>query len=302
MVCKNPYVTGKVAFGCGKCTPCVVRKKREWQNRIILESTQHEQNAFVTLTYDHENLPLDESGFACLRPKDVTDFLKRLRASVAPHRLRYYLCGEYGGKLKRPHYHLALFGWPPCAKGKSHFVDGHCCPNCDSLHKTWGKGHVVVGTLTADSAGYIAKYITKHETTAECDFPGFPQPYSRMSRRPGLGYSAMFDIASTLLEYDLEKTLEDVPGVIKISGRMLPLGKYLKSNLRKMIGRDEKTPPAVLQAIEEELQPMYEAAYATAPVGSKAFLFKQMIIDRDEGKIGRIDNYHFNDVQKRNKV
>lgn len=301
MVCKNPYVREGLAFGCGQCMPCRVRKTREWQNRIILESTQHDQSSFVTLTYDPEKLPAD--GF--LKPAHTRDWLKRIRTRLAPIRLRFYLCGEYGTKTNRPHYHAILFGYPNCSNprsptpGKSHFVDGHCCPNCDLLRDTWGHGNIISGTVTPESAGYVAKYVTKFNTSDQP--PGWVKPYNRMSLKPGLGYSAMFDIASTLLEYDLEKVLEDVPGVTKHQNATLPLGRYLKKHLRTMIGRDEKTPITVLENYREELRPVQEASYASAPAGSKAFAFKQALIDLNQGKITRMDTYAFNHEQKRKR-
>ena len=46
-----------VPFGCGQCLPCRVNKRRLWTNRIMLESMCHDDNAFVTLTYNDDNIP-----------------------------------------------------------------------------------------------------------------------------------------------------------------------------------------------------------------------------------------------------
>jgi len=66
----------------------------------MLESLCHEDNAFITLTYDNENLPEN----ATLVPKDLKDFQKRLRYH-ANIDLRFFSVGEYGEKTQRPHYH-----------------------------------------------------------------------------------------------------------------------------------------------------------------------------------------------------
>lgn len=55
----------------------------------MLEAMCHENSAFVTLTYEDGKLPEGAS----LNPKDAQDWLKRLRESVSPRKLRFYLVG-----------------------------------------------------------------------------------------------------------------------------------------------------------------------------------------------------------------
>lgn len=55
--------------------------------------------SFVTLTYDNDSLPGD-SG---LHKEDFQRFMKRLR-KYSGYDLKYFACGEYGGRFKRPHY------------------------------------------------------------------------------------------------------------------------------------------------------------------------------------------------------
>ena len=89
---------------CGKCLACRLNHAKEWAVRCMLESLYHDENYFVTLTYDDEHLPVDGK----LHKKHYQDFLKRLRASSGC--FRYFGCGEYGSLNKRPHYHFVLFG------------------------------------------------------------------------------------------------------------------------------------------------------------------------------------------------
>ena len=153
MNCKKPYTQGVHVFGCGQCLPCRINRRRIWQARLVLESLMHEHSAFVTLTYDEENLPKDNS----LNPKEFQKWIKRLRKEYSPKKLRYFGVGEYGDKSDRPHYHAILYGVEPCWKGQSMFdKEGQCCPPCDRISKTWGKGLVFIGTVTPDSAGYCS--------------------------------------------------------------------------------------------------------------------------------------------------
>ena len=41
---------------CGHCIGCRLEYSRQWANRCLLEMQQHEQNCFITLTYDDEHI------------------------------------------------------------------------------------------------------------------------------------------------------------------------------------------------------------------------------------------------------
>ena len=101
------FKTGEVfepfEVGCGKCTECINLHKITWQHRLEDEKKCHEKSCFITLTYAETD--------GNLHPEDLTKFIKRLRKVVAPVKVRYYACGEYGSKGKRPHYHLVIFGY-----------------------------------------------------------------------------------------------------------------------------------------------------------------------------------------------
>lgn len=267
MKCEHPYVKGPHAFACGLCLPCRIKRRSEWTHRLMLEATQHKNSAFVTLTYADDNLTFVR-GLATLVPADLRDWLKRLRFQLPPKSLRFYAVGEYGDGNQRPHYHVALFGYPHCLRGstrKDYLADGNaCCSPCNLIHNTWGLGGVDVGTLTSSSARYVAGYIEKKLT--RFDDPrlnGRHPEFSRMSNQNGgIGLGAMHDVASSFLQFNLEKREADVPSALR-SGKStyLPLGKYLRKNLRKMVGFDENTPPEILAEYEAEVQALYDAAF-----------------------------------------
>ena len=82
-----------------------------WALRCMHEAKLHDRNCFVTLTYDDLHLPPHGS----LRYRDIQLFHKKLRRRVGA--FRFFLCGEYGEQLGRPHYHACYFGmFPPDAK------------------------------------------------------------------------------------------------------------------------------------------------------------------------------------------
>lgn len=250
----------------------------------MLEAAQHDENAFVTLTYDDEHYP--EGG--SLSPSDLRNYLKRLRFALAPKRIRYFAAGEYGDKSDHPHYHLALFGTPSCRNGVTRVsrTGKECCDVCTLHRNTWGKGHTFLGSLTDQSAAYIVGYVVKKTLNpkGEEELAGRHPEFARMSNRPGLGAGIADEIASTILEHRLEDVIEDVPLAIRTGQRIMPLGKYLRRRLRARIGRDVKAPETILDKMEEEVRPLREAAFASARPHFKEIAFREALIEKEYGK------------------
>lgn len=151
------------------------------------------ESSFITLTYDAEHLPKDWG----LHVSEWQDFAKRLRHLVGP--FRYYMCGEYGEKNSRPHFHAILFGIDfaeeriPIGKNKQ----GNMKYITPTLMKAWKQGDSVLGTLTPQSAAYVAKYTIVKNYKAETD-PRFNRTdgikhwrvrpeFATMSLKPGIG-------------------------------------------------------------------------------------------------------------------
>lgn len=173
------------------------------------EASLHSQNCFVTLTYGRDMLPKNGS----LEHRDFQLFMKRLRklGALRPKgvvsealrpdgNIRFYMCGEYGPKTLRPHYHACLFGVDfrsdrvPLGKSGSGFV----YYESPTLSKLWPHGRASVQDLTRETAGYTARYIMKkalgesaESTYSRVDSDGVivqvAPEYSRMSLRPGIG-------------------------------------------------------------------------------------------------------------------
>lgn len=236
----------------------------------MLEAAQQKDNAFVTLTYDDEHLPKDGS----LSRKELQDFLKRFRKSIEPMRVRYYGVGEYGDNSKRPHYHLALFGYPTCAhlRTRGHVMP-NCCTFCNHVHRVWGKGNVYLGSVEPSSASYIAGYVTKKWTKdGDPRLEGKRPEFGCMSLRPGIGAGMMHDLASTLLEFGLDKKLDDVPGILQHGMKKYPIGRYLKRLLRELIGKEKNAPKSVMVEGRARLQGLRDRAFSSSTSFKAALL------------------------------
>jgi len=220
MTCYYPntaYVTGTrstgtkiIAFGlpksgdqesfllpCGQCHGCRLDRSIMWAARCMHEAQLHDDNQFITLTYDQE--PLDGS----LNPPDFTKFMKRYRKSLGSDKIRFFHGAEYGDKLKRPHHHAIIFG--------HRFQDLEAFRECEgiityyspALEKLWGHGYCTVSDVTLASAAYVARYCMKKVTTAKNsedkhyahyetispitgEIRQILPEYATMSRRPGI--------------------------------------------------------------------------------------------------------------------
>lgn len=262
MLCRNPYTQGMQAYPCGQCMPCRYNRRRLWQHRIMLETLCYSDNAFVTLTYAEENLPVGLS----LVPTDLQKWLKRFRAAIEPLRVRYFAVGEYGDETQRPHYHVALFGYPHCScyvfnRGKPTSV-WQSCPVCSLVRDTWGKGLCHVGRVEKHSAGYIAGYVTKKMTSKDDErLNGRAPEFSRMSLKPGIGANFMWDVASTTMQHKLDENNPDVPSYLLCGGKPMPLGRYLRQKYRLMIGRDKRAPQETMDELAQKVLPVYESAF-----------------------------------------
>lgn len=290
MLCRNPYAKGPHLFPCGQCMPCRFNRRRVWTHRIMLEAMLKPDNAFVTLTYSDEFLHWTDGGLPTLWPKDFQLFLKRLRKLLEPVKIRFFGCGEYGDASERPHYHLAVFGLPKCGRGNTRFSDeGRCCPSCDAVQAAWGKGRVFLGDLSVHSAQYVAGYVTKKMTDSDDDrLVGRHPEFSRMSLRPGIGHDFMDEVASSLLSYDLDDSLPDVPSVLRHGMRQMPLGRYLRRRLRVLIGRSPDTPEVVLAQMAEEVRALHEAS-REAPQGFRQKEFARLAVEDGEGKFRQFE-------------
>lgn len=254
----------------------------------MLEAACHQVNAFVTLTYRDEDLPRDE-GIPVLRKEHLQSWLKRLRSSVH-FKFRFYGVGEYGDKSDRPHYHVILFGFPTCIRRRTFRralstepVAMDCCDICRLVYTSWSFGNVDLGTVSSDSAAYVADYTIKRMTRYDdIRLNGRTPEFCRMSLRPGIGANAVFDIASDLMKYGLEDEV-DVPTALVHGKSNLPLGRYLRKKLRLAMGKDGDTPAEVLEKMAEEMLPLRQTAFDASTS------FASQIVEANKGRWATIN-------------
>lgn len=108
--------------------------------------------------------------------------MKRLRFYLDGRKIKYFACGEYGGKTGRPHYHAIIFGislddFQQINKNNDFYS-----------HEAWNKGNIFVGNVTYDSAAYVARYIQKKIFDKRA-YSGRELPFQIQSQGLGLSWA-----------------------------------------------------------------------------------------------------------------
>jgi len=230
-----------------------------------------------------------------LEPVDVRNWLKRIRWEFGAFqkrkrvnnekKIRFYLVGEYGDDSWRPHYHLAMFGFPRCEFGRTRRdqrnrpVAHRCCAWCQMVQKSWGFGDVDGGSMEEASAKYLSGYVLKKMTrNDDVRLLGRHQEFARMSLRPGIGQRAMHDIADVMLRLGLDQSEADVPSALRRGRTMAPLGRYLRDQLRKLTAMEALTKDAQITRSAYRLNELL-SVYESKGLSTSHLPFKEQIIE-----------------------
>lgn len=218
---------------CGKCIGCRLEHSRRWAVRLMHENKMHKESCFVTLTYDNEHLP----EFGNLVPRHLQLFHKRLHNKLLDSRgfgIRYYACGEYGSINKRPHYHSLIFGYnfrDLKKYSESQYGPLFTSKDLDSIWYDFDGsplGSCKVGSVTFESAAYVARYCVKkvdgplrdagHYCVYNADGVVFERmrEFGHMSRRPGIGSTYFDKYGSEIIQHDS----------VIVNGREVPSIRY----------------------------------------------------------------------------
>lgn len=221
---------------CGHCLACRRARVKDWTFRLVAELPYHSNAMFITAT-------LDEQSYAALTRKYSLDhrpiqlFLKRLRKTL-PCKVKYFVCGEYGGETYRAHWHFILFGWWPSDARKDQNKENSW--HSDQLTTAWGNGDISFGLVTPDSCAYCAGYVNKKLHSSSV-YAGIKPPYVAVSGGIGLQYCL-----------DNREQLIREMCVYMPDGARLPLPRYYK---KKLEIPTEKLYEHYLQAVDNIYHP-----------------------------------------------
>lgn len=204
MSCSHPVPIGNgLLVPCGKCYYCRMQKRTAWVFRMVQELKINPNCAFVTFTYNDDNIKYLRKRFdrykfkkwykllgknfesATLDKQDSTDLIKACQHKIKQMfgkraLVRYYITGEYGDTTDRPHFH-GVFWFP----GKVDY---------DEFFKSvWQYGNIDIQEVTPANINYISKHQMK-DCKGNLYQQKFAPIFSTMTRyNGGLGSSFLAD-------------------------------------------------------------------------------------------------------------
>lgn len=191
---------------------CLEEKKQEWCFRLDQEKRFSDCSFFCTLTYEDEFLTYADDQ-PCLYKRDVQLFLKRLRKSIAPDKIKYYIVGEYGDQwrpitpLGRPHYHALIFYRGSLDWFKLSLI----------IKDAWILGIAQVLPVLG-AQGYVTKYILKFDKR-----PHLVKPFSMISHGLGIDY-----LSDAMVAYHRRNLINFA---MKPGGYRVSLPRYYKDKI-----------------------------------------------------------------------
>lgn len=175
-----------MTVGCGRCEACHLKYCNQWAFRIQQHAQENPIYYCITLTYDNENLPMvynEGKTYMTLVRAHASNYFKTLRNNhnkrwkqhnVKP-KISYIICGEYGDKFKRPHYHAIVFG-----------------ASAEDILISWTKGLIHFGQNNLkETLVYTLKYAMKSKLYRNMGSPPFERPFINFSK--GIGLNAIVD-------------------------------------------------------------------------------------------------------------
>lgn len=219
---------------CEKCALCRYKNCGEWAVRCWLESTLYDHNFFYTLTYDSDNIP--KNGVS---KKELSKFMHDLRQHFQRNHkhvgIRFFGCGGYGIKHKRPHYHVLVFNCPYFGDENSYrpthetieddTTQHYVLLRSTTLDNIWGKGICTIGLISPYSAFYVARHaLSQIYSLLPKDVN---PPFINMSRNKGIGADYVYK--------NLEQLIND-DSIHLPNGKSARLPHYFEKLIKQSIG------------------------------------------------------------------
>ena len=155
---------------------------------------------------------------------------KRYKNAPNKPKISYLICGEYGDKFKRPHYHAIVFG-----------------AHADDIVKSWPYGAIYFGANNPDATvKYALKYVMKSRLWKSMG-GSYERPFINVSK--GIGASLIergsktYQVVNTetgeFHKYKITCYNSNVPEQIEFGGiRMLLTRYYTKNSALLLIPRN----------------------------------------------------------------
>lgn len=183
---KNPvhvdHLTGfdkaLIQVPCNTCPACRKVRSNDWLVRSYYEFLDNNRQAFFcSLDFDNAHCP-SYNGKPCFDSEIMKLFLKRLRKQIGS--FRYFYSTDFGGLLKRPHYHIIILPVNRFTESSFFFY----------IRKTWQQGSYsniesmdCVNNNRLKAMQYVVSYSTKDVTFNIDDYYKDCEEFNKMPMR-----------------------------------------------------------------------------------------------------------------------
>lgn len=161
-----------------------------WAFRVMHEERKAVNSMWITLTYDTDHVPLTRNNYMTLDRSHTQLFFKRCRRFMEYHHkrlgttgwppMKYFGCGEYGSRYRRPHYHVALLNCHESALWHS-WQDG-------VTGLPFGDIYIDDRPLSEGAISYTCFYMNKPKRVPEHKNDDRLREFRMMSTKMGLSY------------------------------------------------------------------------------------------------------------------
>jgi hypothetical protein len=248
-MCLTPITIKKntadaMSVGCGHCIPCHLKYCNQWGFRFKIHSIENPIFYCVTLTYNNKSLPYitadNNKKYMTLVRAHATTFFKNLRNATEKRwkklpikrpKISYLICGEYGDKFKRPHYHAIIFNAHP-----------------DDILTSWRHGAIHFGNNNLDATlNYCLKYTLKSKIWKQQTNKSYERPFVNFSK--GIGETCIISHTTIETKIDLETGeytthkknhyISSLPEILDYSGIKILLPRYYSDKLNQKVDTEK---------------------------------------------------------------
>ena len=248
-MCLTPITINKntadaMTVGCGHCVPCHLKYCNQWGFRFKIHSIENPIFYCVTLTYNNTSLPYitadNNKKYMTLVRAHATTYFKNLRNATTKRwknlpikkpKISYLICGEYGDKFKRPHYHAIIFNAHP-----------------EDILSSWRHGTIHFGTNNLESTlNYCLKYTLKSKLWKQQSNKSYERPFVNFSK--GIGEGCIISSITTeeivntttgeIIKKDVKQYIKELPEKLYNNGIVTILPRYYADKLKQKVDTEK---------------------------------------------------------------
>lgn len=195
----------------------------KYGNMVLVDTTLNSKKLFLSV---NGKKPIKDKYLKKMKleghvDKSIQGFFKRLRSlqvrfkgenreswlyglDMKKDKIKFFVCGEYGGQFGRPHYHAIIFN-----------------SSINLINEAWGMGNVDISKASAGSIGYCTKYMDKWRDKKQ----DWKKPVEFNFQSNGLGLCFVDKMR------DWYKKNLDINYVLNDAGVKIPMPRYFRYKL-----------------------------------------------------------------------